>query len=143
MADGAIILGDQNYPANYLSPERLDHFQTFVQAEARRLYNPFVELAAKIAVLPPDLQVVAVQTFTATVDFAAVPHEEVLNVMASTRTIQTLCILVTGEDLVTPENAHELYPQLTRFIKREEIAANSTEEVNALRAEAGKAPIGG
>ncbi len=56
--------------------------------------------------------------------------------------MKTLCILVTGKDVVTAENCATAFPLLVPFIQRVEIACKSLEEANQIRAKLGKAPLG-
>jgi hypothetical protein len=105
-------------------------------------HNPFEEFAAKIQAMPNDLRAVATREFVAGVNFDVVPRLVLLNTMRSLPAMQTLCVLVTGEDVVTEENWEAAFPLLVPFIQRVEIVCNSLEEANRLRASVGKPPLG-
>lgn len=143
-ATKTIRVGDQDMPAAYLSDEARADFETFVAAECRRQYNPFVEFAAKVQALPEHLQVAAVQQFVYGLDFSACPDFVVKEVLASVPVIRVLGQLVTGQDCVTEENAAELYPQLVPFIRREELVIEGRaqlEQINAQRIQEGLPPL--
>ena len=128
--------------AEYLSPAALEYWHAWLANEARMAHNPFVEFAAKVPALPDDLRAVATREFVAGVDFDVVPKIVLLETVRSLPAVKTLCVLVTGEDVVTSENFAAAFPLLFPFIKRQEFVANSIEEANRLRAEVGKPPIG-
>jgi len=65
-----------------------------------------------------------------------------MNTAQSLPAVKTLCVLVTGEDAITEENASAAFPLLVPFVQRQEIVADSVAEANRLRAEVGKPPIG-
>ncbi len=143
MATGTITVEGKEYPAHQLTPDLLEAIRNLVQAEARKAWNPFVELAAKVSVLPFALQVVAVRAFVQRVDFSAIPADVVADVRASLHVIQATAYAVTGiPDLVTDANADEVCLQLIPFIEQP-VTVSSLAEVNAMRVAAGKPPIGG
>ena len=129
-------------PADYLNPAAREYWHAWLAHEARMVHNPFVEFAAKIQALPADLQAVATREFVAGVNFDIVPKIVLLNTVRSLPAVKTLCILVTGEDVVTEENSAAAFPLLFPYIQRQEFVAGSIEEANRLRAEVGKPPIG-
>ena len=95
-------------------------------------HNPFSEFAAKVQALPDDLRAVATREFVAGVNFDVVPKIVLLETVRSLPAVKTLCILVTGEDVVSPENYAAAFPLLFPFIQRVEIVCNSLEEANRL-----------
>ena len=126
--------------ADYLNPAALEYWQAWLAHETRLAHNPFEEFAAKVQALPDDLRAVATREFVAGVNFDIVPKLVLLNILRSLPAVRTLCILVTGEDVVTEENSAAAFPLLLPFIHRQEYAASSLEEANRLRAEVGKPP---
>ena len=128
--------------ADYLNPAALEYWHAWLAYEARMTHNPFVEFAVKVRALPEDLQAVATREFMASMNFDVVPKLVLLNTMRSLPAVKTLCILVTGQDVVTEENSAAALPLLFPFIQRLEIACNSLEEANRLRATVGKPPLG-
>ena len=74
-------------------------------------HNPFSEFAAKVQALPDDLRAVATREFVAGVNFDVVPKIVLLETVRSLPAVKTLCILVTGEDVVSPKTT----PQPFRF----------------------------
>lgn len=126
--------------ADYLTPAALEYWHAWIANEARMAHNPFVEFAAKVAALPPALQVVATKEFASLVDFSDVPRLTMLNVASGPRAVELLCALITGEEL-TPDDSNEAFKTLFPFIVSEEIETDSISQVNALRAQAGKPPI--
>ena len=128
--------------ADYLNPAALEYWRAWLAHEARMAHNPFSEFAAKVQALPDDLRAVATREFVAGVNFDVVPRIVLLETIRSLPAVKTLCILVTGEDVVTPENYAAAFPLLFPFIQRVEIVCNSLEEANRLRANVGKAPLG-
>ncbi len=128
--------------ADYLNPAALEYWHAWLAHEARMSYNPLAEFAEKVQVLPADLRAVATREFVAGVNFDLVPKLVLMNTVRSLPAVKTLCILVTGEDVVTEENYRAAFPLLFPFIARVEIACNSMEEANRLRAELGKPPLG-
>ena len=128
--------------ADYLNPAALEYWRAWLAHEARMAHNAFSEFAAKVQVLPDDLRAVATREFVAGVNFDVVPKIVLLETIRSLPAVKTLCVLVTGEDVVTPENYAAAFPLLFPFIQRMEIVCNSLEEANRLRANVGKAPLG-
>jgi hypothetical protein len=128
--------------ADYLKPAALEYWHAWLAYEARMAHNPFVEFAAKVQALPEDLRAVATREFVASLDFDAVPRLVLMNTARTLPAVTTLCILVTGENAVTEENAAAAFPLLLPFIQRQEIVTNSLAEANRLRAEIGKPPLG-
>lgn len=128
--------------ADYLKPGALEYWQAWLAHEARMAHNPLVEFAAKVMALPVELRGVATRQFVARLNFDIVPRLVLLETLRSLPAVKILCILVTGEDLVTEENAAAAFPLLFPFIQRQEFVADSLEEANRLRAEVGKPPIG-
>jgi hypothetical protein len=128
--------------ADYLNPAALEYWQAWLAHEARMAHNPFVEFAAKVQALPEDLRAVATREFMASVNFDVVPKIVLMNIVRSLAAVKTLCILVTGEDVVTEENFAAAFPLLFPFIQRVEIPCSSLEEANRLRASVGKPPLG-
>ena len=92
--------------------------------------------------MPEHLQAIATREFMAGVNFDVVPKLVLLKTLRSLPAVQTLCILVTGKDVITEENSAAAFPLLLPFIQRQEFVADSLEEANRLRAEVGKPPIG-
>jgi hypothetical protein len=127
---------------DYLSPGALEYWRAWLAHEARIAHNPFSEFAAKVQALPGDLRAVATREFVAGVNFDVVPKLVLLNTLRSLPAMKTLCVLVTGEDVVTEENWEAAFPALVPFIQRVEIVCNSLEEANRLRASVGKPPLG-
>ena len=144
--DGIITLRVDGQPrelkADYLNPAALEYWRAWLAHEARMAHNPFSEFAAKVQALPADLRAVATREFVAGVNFDVVPKIVLLETVRSLPAVKTLCILVTGEDVVSPENYAAAFPLLFPFIQRVEIVCNSLEEANRLRAGVGKAPLG-
>ena len=132
----------QELAAEYLSPGALEYWHAWLANEARMAHNPLVEFAAKVQALPEDLQVVATREFVSNLDFDAVPKLAVLETVRSLPAVKTLCILVTGKDVIAEENFMAAFPLLLPFIQRQELVVDSLEEANRLRAEVGKPPIG-
>lgn len=128
--------------ADYLKPAALEYWHAWLAYEARMAHNPFVEFAAKVQALPEDLRVVATREFVASLGFDAVPRLVLMNTARTLPAVTTLCILVTGEDVITEENSVAAFPLLLPFIQRQEIVTNSLAEANRLRAEVGKPPLG-
>lgn len=128
--------------ADFLKPGALEYWHAWLGNQARMAYNPLVEFAEKVQALPPDLQAVATREFMATLDFAVVPKIVLLATVRSLPAVKTLCILATGEDVITAANAAEAFPLLLPFIHREEIEVSSLAEVNRIRALKGKPPLG-
>ena len=128
--------------ADYLNPAALEYWQAWLSNAARMAHNPFLEFAAKVQALPEDLQAVATREFVAGVNFDMVPRIVLLNTLRSLPAMKTLCILVTGQDVVTDENSAAAFPLLVPFIQRQEFVVDSLQEANRLRAEVGKPPIG-
>ena len=128
--------------AGYLKPAALEYWQAWLRYEARLAHNPFVEFAAKVQALPEDLRAVATREFMGRLDFDEIPALVLLNTLRSLPAMQTLCVLVSGEDVITEENYEAAFPLLVPFIQREEILTTSLAEANRLRAEVGKPPLG-
>lgn len=128
--------------ANYLSPAALEYWNAWLAHEARMMHNPFVEFAAKVQALPEDLRGVATREFMATLNFDVVPKLVLLETLRSLPAMKTLAILVTGQDVVTPENWQAAFPLLVPFIRRQEIVTGSLEEANRIRAQLGQPPLG-
>ena len=128
--------------ANYLSPAALEYWHAWLAHEARMAYNPFVEFSTKVQALPDDLRGVATREFVASMNLDVVPKLVLLNTVRSLPAVKTLCILVTGADVVTEENFAAAFPLLVPFIQRQEIVVDSLAEANRLRAEVGKPPLG-
>ncbi len=138
-----IVSGEpRQLEAEYLNPAALEYWHAWLGNEVRRAHNPFVELAEKIRVLPPELQKVVAQEIAAGLDFDEVPKLVVMQVARSLPAVATLCELVTGRNVVTEENCREAFVQLVPYIQRQEFTADSLEEVNRIRAAAGKPPLG-
>ena len=91
--------------ADYLTPAALEYWRAWLAHEARMAHNPFAEFAAKVQALPEDLRAVATREFVAGVNFDVVPKIVLLETIRSLSAVKTLCILVTGEDAITPENS--------------------------------------
>ena len=129
--------------ADYLNPGALEYWRAWLAHEARMNHNPLEEFAAKVAALPVELRGKATRQFVAGLNFDVVPRLVLLETLRSLPAVKILCILVTGEDLITKENAAAAFPLLFPFIQRQEFVADSIEEANRLRAKVGKPPIGG
>ena len=91
----------REFQADYLNPAALEYWHAWLAHEARMAHNPFVEFAAKVQALPEDLRAVATREFVAGVNFDLVPKIVLLETIRSLPAVQTLCVLVTGEDVVT------------------------------------------
>ena len=137
-----ITIGGLDLEASYLSPAALEYWQAWFAHQSRLAYNPFQEFAAKIQVLPEELQAEATREFTSRLDFDNVPTLVLLNTLRSLPAVKTLCILVTGEDVVTEDNVAAAFTQLLPFITATEVTCGSIEEANRLRARVGKPPFG-
>jgi len=132
----------QELTADYLSEAALEYWHAWLANAARMAHNPLVEFAAKVQALPENLQLVATREFVAGLNFDTVPKIAFLETLQSLPAVKTLCILVTGEDLITAENRAAAFPLLVPFIRRQEFVVGSLEEANRLRAEVGKLPLG-
>ena len=132
----------REFEADYLNPAALEYWQAWLAQEARAAHNPFVEFAAKVQALPADLRGVAMREFMASVNFDVVPRLVLLETLRSLPAMKTLAILVTGQDIVGPDNWQAAFPLLLPFISRQEIVTGSLEEANRIRAQLGKPPLG-
>ncbi len=132
----------QEVQADYLNPAALEYWQAWLSAEVRANHNPFVEFAKKVWALPEDLRAAATREFVAGLSFDNAPKLVMLDTVRSLRAVSMLCLLVTGQDLVTQDNCAATLPLLFPFIQRQEFVAASLQEANRLRAEVGKAPLG-
>jgi hypothetical protein len=65
-----------------------------------------------------------------------------MNMLKSLPAMKVLCVLVTGQDVVTKDNVEAAFPLLLPFIQPQEIVAGSLQEANRLRAAVGKPPLG-
>jgi hypothetical protein len=128
--------------ADFLGQGALEYWQAWLSNAARIKHNPLVEFAAKVQALPEHLQIAATREFMANIDFDIVPKVIVMQTLRSLPAMKTLCILVTGEDVVCEENLAAAFPLLLPFIQRQEFLADSIAAANRLRAEVGKPPIG-
>jgi len=128
--------------ADYLNEAALEYWHAWLAHAARMAHNPLVEFAAKVQALPEDLQLVATREFVARLNFDNVPKIAFMETLQSLPAVKTLCILVTGEDVVTVENRAVAFPLLVPFIRRQEFVVDSLDEANRLRAEVGKPPLG-
>ena len=132
----------QQLEAAYLAPAALEYWHAWLAHTARMAHNPLVEFAAKVKALPADLQGIATREFIAGMSFDVVPKLALMETLRSVPAVKTLCILVTGQDVITQGNAAAAFPLLFPFIQRQEFLASSVAEANRLRAEVGKPPIG-
>ena len=115
--------------ADYLSPAALEYWRAWLANEARQVHNPFEEFAAKVQVLPPELQAVATQAFTVRVNFDEVPKVKLMETAQSPRAIFILSGLVTGESLkLDVQESAAAFVALIPFVQRQEIACASIEE---------------
>ena len=138
-----IQIGEQVFEAEYLNPGASLYWRAFIAAEARKAHNPWPEFSTKISGMSQELQNVAVQSFIATGEYQAVPEDIVQQVTVSQRVVAMLGFLVTGQDFVTPENLDEARLALFPFREKPaDIVCDSLAQVNAVRAEAGKPPVG-
>jgi len=139
-----ITVNDQprELDADYLNEAALEYWHAWLANAARMAHNPLVEFAAKVQALPEDLQLVATREFVAGLNFDNVPKIAFMETLQSLPAVKILCILVTGEDVVTVENRAVAFPLLVPFIQRQEFVVDSLEEANRLRAEVGKPPLG-
>jgi len=132
----------QMMAADYLSPAALEYWHAWLANQARRAHNPFVEFAVKVQALPYPLQEIATREFTTNLNFDIVPKLVLLETVRSLEAVKTLCILVTGKDVINEANYEAAFPLLLPFVQRQEIVVDSLEEANRLRAEVGKPAIG-
>ena len=133
----------REFAADYLNPAALEYWRAWIAYHARLAYNPLAEFANKIQPLPPDMRVAAMQGFAGAVDLDAVPKLIVLETATRADAVRVLGKLVTGEDFQA-DDPGAAFTALYPFIQRPEepeIVCNSLDEVNRVRAAAGKPPL--
>ncbi len=128
--------------ADYLNLGAFEYWQAWLAAEARQAFNPLAEFAEKVQALPENLRAAATTGFVQAVNFGDVPRLVLLETAIQPPAVRLLAKLVTGEDIV-PDDPAAACAALWPFIQRQETVVDSLAEVNRLRAEIGKPPIGG
>ena len=107
------------FAARHLTKEEWDGYMELLNKIARRRYNPFKDFSAKVAVLPENLQAVALREFMQSDEY--LEHEtqpsEILEAMGTPEGINYLSELVTDERLVTEKTFDQLWPQLMHFLE--------------------------
>ena len=136
---------DRTLKAEALNDLQRQYYEAALLHSAWLSYNPLADFKDKITNLTPELQAAALQGFCSTLRLDTVPAVVLLDAVAWPENVQLLFSLVTdcADKLDNPADALvTLYPYLQKKEVADEIVCGSLAEVNALRAEAGKAPVG-
>jgi hypothetical protein len=130
---------EQEFTATQLTPAAVLYWRAWIAWQGRQLYNPFTELAAKVKLLPSNLQAVVITSTR--IDLTQVPDIFVLDAMASQAGVELLAKLVTGKDIKPDSPAKTLDALLPFVADKQPDVVVSLEEANEIRAKLGKPPI--
>lgn len=138
----------KQFKAQQITKEQAASLCSVIGEAYRTKFNPFSRFAERIAKLPisPSLQAVINNIFayvlSETVNLDSTRQDLMAQATYDLSVVRKICILVTGQDLVTEKNLVEAIKALTPFIKQEEGVEMTIEQANIFRAKLGKPPIG-
>jgi len=111
-------------------------------------FSPFSKFTNLLSAIPisPALHTaitrIFVRVLSETVNLDSIRQDLMEQTTYDLNVVKKVCILVTGQDLVTEKNKLDAMKALMPFLKPEEGIEMTMEEANAFRAKLGKPPIG-